>query len=279
MATRTWRRISAAAAADTKKYTKPELAALPGGRYQAWRIEKEDELLNGDSDWVNRWREDVEAAVGRGQGAVVCVKELIDAAIDQGNELFAGTMFADTWWLHHDALSQWWEKEAQLYIASRGFYHRQVRAWGSTNMGTRYHRKLVGNRSEMMALDAHLFFDLKDNNRKNCSISGAAVSAGVRLGADARFKMGTPQELSAALMKTWEVHPTPERIVEDISRVWQVTVQAIVAHTGGIVPDAVLRSGRRKQRGKRPPVLHPDVEAAEEGILKKLAQKVKRAKT
>ena len=73
--------------------------------------------------------------------------------------------------------------------------------------------------------------------------------------------MGTPEELSETLIRTWSVVPMPERIVEDISRI-PSTVEKIIAHRDGIVPDEVQRDGRRKQRGKRTIVIHPDAQAA-----------------
>eukprot|EP00966_Prymnesium_polylepis_P263272 6081105-Prymnesium_polylepis.1 len=63
----------------------------------------------------------------------------------QGNELFKDTEFKDSWWLFHDALSTWWEMEAQEYLEERGFRDRQLRAWGETNAEyRRYHWCLAG---------------------------------------------------------------------------------------------------------------------------------------
>ena len=72
-------------------------------------------------------------------------------------------MYADTWWLFHDALSAWWEKEAQDHLEARGFRDRQPRAWGDTNaelfapiplgpcLLATYLRLLVGNAPEVRA--------------------------------------------------------------------------------------------------------------------------------
>lgn len=255
---------------DTKHYTKEELRALPGGRYQAWRIENASG--DGDDEWRDNWREDVVAAVGRGSSACVCVKELIDAAIIEGDKIFVDTEYKDSWWLCHDALSQWWEKEAQDYIASRGFKDRQLRAWGSTNKGTRYHHSLVGNRPEMMPMDAHLFADLKTAVGRH-----VVVTAGRDKDDETRCKHGTPRELSATLRKAWTVVPEPHRIIEDVSRI-PSTVDKIIEYRGGVVPDAVLRHGRRSLRGKRPMVLHPEAQAAAEELLIELDAEVKRAR-
>ena len=63
----------------------------------------------------------------------VCVTELMDQVIDQGNKLFKGSTREKDWMIYHDRLPQWWEKESQEYMASRGFEERQVRAFGETN--------------------------------------------------------------------------------------------------------------------------------------------------
>jgi hypothetical protein len=69
----------------------------------------------------------------------------------------------------------------------------------------------------------------------------------------------------------------PERIVEDISRI-PLTVEAIIAHKGGVVPDSALRHGRRSQRGKRPFVAHPDAQAAVDELKEELDAAVKCAR-
>ena len=134
----------------------------------------------------------------------------------------------------------------------------------------RYHHSLVGNRPEMCPLDAHLFADLKTAVNRNVT-----VTAGLDVEDESRFKMGTPTELSETLRRTWSVVPTSERIVEDISRI-PSTVAQIVEYKGGVVPDEVVRDGRRKTRGKRPLVLHPDAAAAAEELMHELRSEVKR---
>ena len=67
--------------------------------------------------------------------ALMCVTDLMQHAIDEGNRLFADTPYKDSWFIFHDHLSAWWEKEAQDYLRQRGvteqfpggFFDRQVR--------------------------------------------------------------------------------------------------------------------------------------------------------
>ena len=139
-------------------------------------------------------------------------------------------------WIHHDALSAWWEKEAQQHLEERGFGNRQLRAWGDTNSDfRRYHWCLVGNRPEMMPLDCHLFFDLADNNDKNITLtSSRPMGPKDDPCQHGRFGAGTPTHLSHSLRRTWREHPTSERIVQDIQRL-DVTFEQIVAHKGCLV--------------------------------------------
>ena len=66
-------------------------------------------------------------------------------------------------------------------------------------------------------------------------------------------------------MRARALCPTPERIVEDVSRIPK-TVDKIVEYGGGMVPDGVLRTGRREQRAKRPFVAHPDCQGAQAAL-------------
>eukprot|EP00966_Prymnesium_polylepis_P088704 2052685-Prymnesium_polylepis.2 len=69
--------------ACTKDYTPSQLAELEGGRWEAWQIEK-----HGSGDG---WQDAVKAKMRKGEQGVICVTELMDHAIDQGNKLFANT--------------------------------------------------------------------------------------------------------------------------------------------------------------------------------------------
>jgi hypothetical protein len=153
---------------------------LPGGKYQ----------LKFGADW----RAKATRVVGSKAGGAICVTELIDHAIAEGNRLFADTEYRDSWFLWHDALSQWWEKDAQEHLRSRGFFDRQVRAWGDTSLGTRYYQGLVGNRCELSPLDSHCFQDFIAATPKH-----VVFTAKYPVNDPRRFKVGTPAEL-------WLVH-------------------------------------------------------------------------
>jgi hypothetical protein len=42
--------------------------------------------------------------------------------------------------------------------------------------------------------------------------------------------------LSETLGYTWQFHPEPERIVQDVTR-WPITLEQIIQHKGGVAPN------------------------------------------
>ena len=62
-----------------------------------------------------------------------------------------------------------------------------------------------------------------------------------------------PTALSETLRYTWQFHPEPARIVEDVTR-WPTTINLIIQHKGGVVPDALIQHAgcsRTKRKGTR----------------------------
>ena len=59
------------------------------------------------------------------------------------------------------------------------------------------------------------------------------------------WNQGTKEQLFKVMEAVWlEVAPTSERIIEDLEHL-PVVVKKIIEHGGAVVPDEVLRSGRR----------------------------------
>jgi len=129
------------------------------------------------------------------------------------------TPYSDSWFIFHDHLSAWWEKEAQEYLRERGMFDRQVRAWGETNIEfSRYHESLVGDRPEMCALDTHLFADLEHALLTNV-VATSSLPKGPPddPGEHGRYDNGTPKELSSAMRRTWEYCPTTASVLSRTS--------------------------------------------------------------
>ena len=171
---------------------------------------------------------------------VVWIKELIDHTIDEGNRLFSDTRFANTWFIYHDALPQWWEKGVQDHIRERGFENCQWRARGEMNLhvASHYRGRLMGDSPELMPLDSSLFGDLIE-------MVARLVVTTKSLGDGERFSMATPNLAWKTITAAWEL-VCPERIVDDIAR-FESALEAIIAAKGAYVEDFDLRVGHQKR--------------------------------
>eukprot|EP00966_Prymnesium_polylepis_P260274 6012519-Prymnesium_polylepis.1 len=177
-----------------------------------------------------------------------CVTDLIDHIIDEGNAFYKGTRFQDSWIIGHDALSQYWEPDALAHLESRGFPpSRLLCAQGSTNLGTRYAGKLVGNSPELMPLDSNLFADLEYAIKQHCAITHDLDKEDPK-----KFCLGTPAQVWSAMIRSWEMIPA-HRIATDVKR-WETALGMVYYMQGCMVPDLNNRHGRRAHKF----VPHPD---------------------
>ena len=190
--------------------------------------------------YPDTWSEEVDKALRRGAGAVVCVTELMDHVVAESKKLFRGTTHEHDFVIWHDALSAWWEDEAQDYLATLGFKDRQVCALDDTNAEfARYSHGLVGDSPELMPLDAHLFSDLSQELWRHVAITSNLPESDPR-----RFSTGTPAEMERSVVRAWQVAPTPDRIVEDCTAIPK-RIERIIEAKGVAVQDIYFRSGRR----------------------------------
>ena len=216
--------------ANRAKYDNPDTKSTKGVWY--------DHCDPGKNPYESRygasWRDHLPAKF-----ATTSIKVLIDHVIEEGNRLFADTVFAKSWFIYHDALPQWWEKEAQDYLRERGFEERQWRARGDTNenVAGHYVNKLMGDSPELMPLDSSLFSDLIEK-------VAWLVMATTSLPEGRRYSMGTPDEAWKTMVDAWEEVPEA-RILRDIDR-FEEALDAIILAEGAYVPDKDLRNGHRK---------------------------------
>ena len=171
------------------------------------------------------------------------IKDIIDFMIREGNKIYEGTAHADSYFIYHDALSQFWEKDAVQYMHEIGVYDRLLRCRGDTNRGTRYYQKVVGDSPELCrGLDAYCFSDHKRSMGFHTSLTSICNINDV-----SRFKTGTPAEMFSTMERCWTVEPTSHRIVEDILGFPDV-LDKIIAHNGTVLHADDLRRGRRYER-------------------------------
>jgi hypothetical protein len=111
----------------------------------------------------------------------------------------------------------------------------------------------VGNKPEYMPLDCHLFFDVRDSNDRNITLTSSKPMGPkedpCKFG---RYGAGTPKHLGDSLRLTWAQHPSSERIVEDICRL-PAAIDATIAHKGCHVPEEAFhkKGCSRKKRKAR----------------------------
>ena len=82
--------------------------------------------------------------------------------MEESTRIYTRTARAHDYLIFHDG-SQWWQYDAQQYLASKGFTARQLRCEGDANKQyKRHHHKVVGSSPELCrALDVHGFADFK----------------------------------------------------------------------------------------------------------------------
>ena len=199
----------------------------------------------------------------------------------EGNHLFKDTDQRKSWVIYHDALSAWWDPHAQDLLERLGFKHRQIKAcgpntadhvecdeynsdrtlkkhWKWTNI---YKSKLMGDSPELMPLDRHLFQDLKYGCKLNVGATRWLHNKDRR-----KFLFNTPGNAWKSLVRTWNIAPTSERIVEDIQEFY-VSIAEIV-RTRGTFVDKNCHKGRRLDLFRTPiPSAKMEVETAE--VIKK----------
>ena len=91
-------------------------------------------------------------------------------------------------------------------------------------------------------LDSYGFSDLTNSMLYHCALSTKYPVGDMR-----RVEMGTPNEVWRTMERCWEIEPTIERIVDDISALLHVLSRIINAE-GCVVPDLFFRNGRRHRR-------------------------------
>jgi hypothetical protein len=128
-------------------------------------------------------------------------------------------------------------------------------------------------------LDSHWFADLKV-----CIAFCLSLSSVYDVGDPRHFNSGTPNEMWATMVKCWDLEPTSDRIVEDISNFPEI-LRKIIANHGCVLYSDSLHTGRRaissdgsrvlkhkprpsqRKATHRARVIHPDLQEARDMCL------------
>ena len=244
---------------------------LPGGRY---------EVRYGDG-----WREELKAACAKktvcGLDALTCVTDEMDHIVAESKRVFADTPYADSFVLFHDALTQWWEKEAQEYLRDElgigtdrqlHIYAADEETGADERVAKRYVGKLVGDRPELCPLDSNLFSYYEYAMKQNVAHTDILPHDHPE-----KFLLGTPTHVQKTMLRTWGVCcqaardlgltltgdegcPTSAQIVRDIMR-FPTALDAIIAAQGTKLETENTRSGKRRTRTQ--PYEYPSCPTAE----------------
>jgi hypothetical protein len=244
-------------------------------------------LPNGQIQWKQLIIDVIE---GRSRSAIRHVKDLIDHMFKESDKMFKGTNRENDYLIFHDALSVFYEAEAQAYMKQSYPSHhaRLIRIVGTTNIGTVFANRPTGDGPELCrALDSHGFADLEYAVSFSCSLGSVYAMDNPKR---QFWNQGTPNQLWGVIDAVWsQVAPTPDRVVEDIEMLPHV-VDKIIEAKGCAVPDLCLRKGRRalstsdlaqarstqpqrnplardKISTHKPLIIHPDLREAYQQLL------------
>ena len=154
----------------------------------------------------------------------------------------------------------WSIGSAQTCTSSRRTHsigpERQLCCQGSTNdvVSKRYVGKLTGNDENMNPCDANLFADYKvDITRAVAYTSKTDETSPPELQAE-KYSLSRAKDVRETMLRVWKCKwsPTPERIVQDISR-WPKTIKRIIDAQGAKLPKKACGKQRCAHEFKPPP--------------------------
>ena len=208
---------------------------------------------------------------------MTCITEMMDHLVKHCDKEFAGTPYGPTrehphgtYVIFHDALSQWWEKEAQDYLEETyGIGRtRQLCIYGSTNdlVEERYKNKLTGDHPEFCPLDHYIFAEYEIEMSRL-----VAYTADLEKGHDEKWTWDSPKAVQELMLHTWENEgPGSGVIVRDILR-WPRSIKEVIENQGVSVEKTGTKRGRRKSRVRwAPKNPSPEVEKRREAKWEKL---------
>jgi hypothetical protein len=179
--------------------------------------------------------------------------QLVDHLFEDGNRIFKDTNRSDTWMLYQDHLKIFWEKDTLDYIKSlpcptadnpnRTWYDR-IKGKNNDLVNRRYENCLPGDSPELMPLDCHLFSDIQEGLARNIALSHWMAADN-----PLKYDGSTPHKIYRSICRTLETNcPVAERIVEDIDRIKDETLQRIVDANGTYIEDSTGKGTRHGVR-------------------------------
>ena len=208
----------------------------------------------------DRWMEEI--VKSQSMSNLVCIKDLIMHIDRESAEVFKGTRFEGNHYFYHDALTQMTDSRCVAWMKEVGVYSRWIKPElgcndeivamnrdGVMSVNRRYAGRPVGNSPEMHPLDNSCFRDFRVNLALNVAVTWKLPRNDPR-----KFSLGTPSEISRAILRLWDrdtgTAPVSTRILQDIKRIPDSCYK--IAEMGGkIVPGLANRNGHRKVKSGR----------------------------
>lgn len=217
--------------------------------------EKDLHILENLSDWKEIWE------VMQHEWYQACRKATRSASIkefiEEGTRVYTGTKRENTFMFWHDRLYILWDKTTQEWLRrlkcpidgweTRRWADRFLRILGKYNdRVTKYYQdSLPGDSPELMPLDNHLFFDVKEGTARNVAFSFFLPDSD----AD-KYSLRTPRHVFDSIERTIRSGcPSTERLYKDIMRI-PITLQCIIDSKGVYIADQSTTGKRKGVRGE-----------------------------
>ena len=212
----------------------------------------------------DRWEEEIAKAGELSKHK--CVTDLIHHMYNTTKEFYANTPYANCWMFQHDALTQMCDQDSLRWMEEKGILRHWLKpelgcnekiTWVKkdgqgntieTKTSRNYANRPPGNRPELSPNDNTLNKDIRESLHMHEACTSRLPRDDPR-----RFSLATPKTISKAIFTLCDpdrgVTPTPDRIKQDILKVRDVSIPAIVKHGGKIVPGLADRNGHRNVGG------------------------------
>ena len=216
----------------------------------------------------------------------VCITDYVEFIINESSKVMKGSKHENDWLFYHDALSLMTARKTKEWMREKGYYDKWLLP--TTNLYTetnspdllkRYRDNPIGNSPEFMPWDSHLNQDVHASHDHHVTLTRHLKDTDPR-----KFDGSTPKRMSASYHRLLTMVPTPNRVLEDCSRVLD-SFEAVYNRKGVILDEYGARRGRRDVRrddGKeirggsrqkkaytRVENLHPDIASVKTEIFNK----------
>ncbi len=249
--------ISGFSPASIKKLQAAAVVAIPGG-FHAERVIDHKKAANPyESLHGGTWRSEILATVAL-KGSV-SIETMMSHIFTCSAAAFAGTIFADSFFVYHDALSQLtagatkaWLKTQ--FIGTRSYFDIWIKPEAGLNAGTIFADRPPGNSPELMPLDSSLNKDVDDCVARH--VSFCSLMTPDHPSYPLRFCRSTPTLNHLAFSRIWDASlgpeagaPTGARIVQDCMK-FVPALRSIYEARGICVQGLGSRTGHRSEAAK-----------------------------